>query len=312
MGFFNKNEKYCDCCHKKLGMLFFKAKDGRICKECFDESGKKGLQNTRKYTINEILQNMNANKCFCETCKKELKSDINRVNGKYLCNDCFKSFKQSQKEKNIALKEEQKEKKIREYSLAKEKAKNFISTSNVDKYIYFNDDIEEIYIPNFWVGPSFIKYYEILDFELLEDGTAVSSGGVGRAVAGGVLFGGAGAVVGAVTGKHKGTNIANSMEIRITTKDIDNPVVFIKIFKAEHKKGSFVYNAYRDKAYKILSMLQIIVDRVNKTQQSNEQNSVSNNNLSVVEELKGLKELLDSGVLTQEEFEKQKSKILNR
>ncbi|WP_195972964.1 SHOCT domain-containing protein [Clostridium thermobutyricum] len=310
MGWLSLHET-CSCCGQDTGYNKVKCKDGFICTKCSKEASKKGLKLIYKATAEEI-KNTVAKHIYCEICKKELKSDIKKFENKYFCSDCIKTFKQSRKEEKAILKKEEKAIRIKEYNLAKEKAQNFVSTSNVDKYIYFNDDIEEIYIPNFWIGPSFIKYSEILDFELLEDGTAVSSGGVGRAVAGGVLFGGAGAVVGAVTGKHKGTNIANSMEIRITTKDINNPVVFIKIFKGEHKKGSFIYNAYRDKAYKILSMLQIIVDRVNKTQQSNEQNSVSNNNLSVVEELKGLKELLDSRILTQEEFEKQKSKILNR
>ena len=39
--------------------------------------------------------------------------------------------------------------------------------------------------------------------------------------------------------------------------------------------------------------------------------NTSQNNLSVADELKKYKELLDLGILTQEEFEKQKSKLLN-
>ncbi len=300
MGFFSLHET-CSCCGGDTGFNKVKCKDGYLCQKClklFRTYDKTSF--ILKITGPEI-NSMIGNHSKCARCGSNVEQNFKKIRNVIYCRSCYDKIKFQEKED-----------KKNEYIQSQKKAQNFVSTSNVGKYIYFNDDIEEIYVPNFWSGPFFIKYSEILDFELLEDGTTVSSGGVGRAVAGGVLFGGAGAVVGAVTGKHKGTNIANSMEIRITTKDINNPVVFIKIFKGEHKKGSFIYNAYRDEAYKILSMLQIIVDRVNKTQQSNEQNSVSNNNLSVVEELKGLKELLDSGILTQEEFEKQKSKILNR
>lgn len=311
MGFFSLHET-CACCGGDTGFNKVKCKGGYLCNKCFKLFRTYDKTSLILKLSGQDISNIIGNNYKCAKCGVKVEQNFKKIGNVIYCRDCYTKIKLQKKEEKVLLKKEEKEIRIKEYNLAKEKAQNFVSTSNVDKYIYFNDDIEEIYIPNFWIGPSFIKYSEILDFELLEDGTTVSSGGVGRAVAGGVLFGGAGAVVGAVTGKHKGTNIANSMEIRITTKDINNPVVFIKIFKGEHKKGSFIYNAYRDKAYKILSILQIIVDRVNKTQQSNEQNSVSNNNLSVVEELKGLKELLDSGVLTQEEFEKQKSKILNR
>lgn len=58
------------------------------------------------------------------------------------------------------------------------------------------------------------------------------SGGVGRAVVGGVLAGGAGAVVGAMTAKDTGTTSSNTVYrgIRIYVSDIDNPVVEIATF----------------------------------------------------------------------------------
>lgn len=56
-----------------------------------------------------------------------------------------------------------------------------------------------------------------------------------------------------------------------------------------------------------LSQTQLIADAISAAA------GVSNNNaqFSVSEELKKLKDLLDSGIITQEEFDTQKSKILN-
>ena len=45
--------------------------------------------------------------------------------------------------------------------------------------------------------------------------------------------------------------------------------------------------------------------------QKNEVKKSSDNNTSIVEEIKNLKELLDAGALTKEEFEKAKKKLLN-
>lgn len=308
MGLFNK-KKICSYCNCETGMLSFKLKDGRLCKKCYDSLSKRGYGNSFKYTLEEVTKLLQSNKIKCDHCDIELKDDINFFNNKYYCENCLNTIKINEKEqKNLLKKEKQKE-----YSQLQERAKIFKErcTTHVEKYIYFDDNINEIFIPDFWTRPKFIKYNEILDFELLEDGNSISSGGVGRAVAGGVLFGGAGAIVGSVTGKKKSTNIATSMQIKITTKDINNPVIFIKIFKGEHKKGSIVYNSFQKNAHKIISMLQITVDRV--TQDSlNNSSLIQESSKSKIDELKELKELLDSGILTQEEFDSEKAKILNR
>lgn len=52
-------------------------------------------------------------------------------------------------------------------------------------------------------NPKIYKYSDIVDYELLEDGESITKGGLGRAVVGGALFGGVGAVVGGVTGHKK-------------------------------------------------------------------------------------------------------------
>ena len=47
------------------------------------------------------------------------------------------------------------------------------------------------------------NYSDIVSFELLEDGENITKGGICMAVAGGVLFGNAGAIVGGAAGKNK-------------------------------------------------------------------------------------------------------------
>ncbi len=55
----------------------------------------------------------------------------------------------------------------------------------------------------FKAGGSIFEFSNLLNFELLEDGETITKGGLGRAVAGGLLFGGVGAIVGGVTGGKK-------------------------------------------------------------------------------------------------------------
>ncbi|MGL4849196.1 MAG: SHOCT domain-containing protein [Clostridium sp.] len=294
MGFFSLKE-VCSCCGGTTGFSKYKCRDGYICPKCF-----KLLRKTDKMTIllkktgKEINSLIGEDK-NCSICNKELDKDFTKVNGDLICSEC-----------RVAEKEEAKKEKAENLS----KASNFSSTTNVKKFIYFNDDTEELYIPSIWEGPTFLKYEEISSFELLEDGSSISSGGVGRAVVGGALFGGAGAIVGGVTGKKKTTNISSSMEIKITTRDINNPVKIVKIFKKDLKRTSLLYKEYRKDAFSIIAILEIIVERLNAKENTREVAKASGT--SKIDELKGLKELLDSGILSKEEFESEKAKVLNR
>ena len=68
-----------------------------------------------------------------------------------------------------------------------------------------------------------LNFKDIIGMEFKEDG--ISTNGVGRAAVGGILFGGVGAVVGAVTGKRTVQNI----KIIIYVSDVVSPFVEISI-----------------------------------------------------------------------------------
>lgn len=154
------------------------------------------------------------------------------------------------------------------------------------------------------------KYEDLVDFELCEDNVTVAKGGVGRALIGGALFGSAGAVVGAVT--RSTANVTRSMYIRITAKEVG--MLKIILISSEVSRDSFVYNVAKDCAEKIISQLEIIASGEKEAGNSgNQQNTkASNDNFSVADELLKFKQLLDMGVLTEEEFKQQKEKLLNR
>lgn len=89
--------------------------------------------------------------------------------------------------------------------------KNFKSTySPDDRRIYFNDNTKQFIVApksKFSYKPKdylLFNYDQIVDFELLKDGSSIASGGLGRTAVGGLLFGGVGAIVGASTGRKKG------------------------------------------------------------------------------------------------------------
>lgn len=158
----------------------------------------------------------------------------------------------------------------------------------------------------FKVGRNIFDYSNLLDYELLEDGESITKGGIGRAVAGGLLFGGVGAIVGGITGKKKTKSVCDSMKIRITLKNsfIDTAYIYLIIFQT--KTDSSKYHTAQSTAQSCISALEIILDEV----QANSVNTATTQN-SPADEIMKYKQLLDTGAITQEEFEAKKKQLLN-
>lgn len=99
-------------------------------------------------------------------------------------------------------------------------------------------------------------YAELVDYSLIEDGNSITSGSLGRAIAGGLAFGGLGAVLGGMTGKQKAT--CSKLQIMLTVNDIKQPTLFIDLLTYEVKKDSSVYKMYIEQAQEIIALLGII------------------------------------------------------
>ncbi len=183
---------------------------------------------------------------------------------------------------------------------------NFTPTKKISSFVEFDDENQK------WAPLSFFgkrkliyDYSDIVNFELIEDGESVASGGLGRALVGGALFGGAGAIVGGVTGRKKSKGICTSLKLKITVNDMNDPAVYINFIETKTKKDGYVYKEIAKQAQECLSTFQLICDR-QKVEKENTGNSAG----SVADEIKKFKYLLDEGVITQEEFDKKKSELL--
>ncbi|EGT4537083.1 TPA: SHOCT domain-containing protein [Clostridioides difficile] len=187
---------------------------------------------------------------------------------------------------------------------------NFNTTKQVSVYLEIDEVQRKCLIPDGSIGkkinPKIFSFDEIVEYELVEDEESIIKGGLGKAIAGGVLFGGVGAVVGGVTGKKKTKTVVNSLKIKITLNNLNYPNVYINLITTQTKTDSFIYKNAYDSAQQILSMLSIIQNGNNEN--SIEKNTESNSSL---EQIKTLKELLDMGAITEEEFNAKKKELLN-
>lgn len=248
-------------------------------------------------------------KAVCASCENEVGLNRFRIaNKEWLCPSCYKKLGTLTKPITKMTMDD-----VRTSMVIKETNQNelevFNPTKKIGAFIEFDDNQQK------WLVPSGIfrtkkkstvyNYSDIVDFELLEDGQSISSGGLGRALVGGVLFGGAGAIVGGVTGKKSTKGICNSMKIKITINDMNNPVVYVDLISSATKKDSMIYRTFHNSAQECLSVLQLICDRQSGV--TNTTNIIAGSN---ADEIKKYKNLLDEGILTQDEFDAKKKELL--
>lgn len=167
-----------------------------------------------------------------------------------------------------------------------------------------------------------IKMSQLLWVELRVDDNVVAQKStaniIGRSILGGVLAGGTGAIIGGLSGSAKHQKNINKISVVIGQNDLSKPTIVQEYYT--FKKG-YVKEYYEQQsqnmlryAQKVTDLLSVIIEAQDKSTQETENAQMSNDNqhLSVADELKKLKDLLDSGILTPDEFQEQKKKLLEQ
>lgn len=189
-----------------------------------------------------------------------------------------------------------------------ENIKKFTPTKKVSMLLYIDETRKLWAIPKGFFTSKIYEVYEysdILSYEIVEDGNSISKGGVGRAIMGGILFGGVGAIVGGVTG-HKSKATCTRLEVIIKLNSMSKPLEKITLISTETRKDSLLYSAAIKRAQEIAAILEVMCNGNNKI---DVQPSVQQ--ISGADEILKYKSLLDQGIITEEEFEAKKKQILN-
>lgn len=233
----------------------------------------------------------------------------------WLCKECFKKYAiatfipgNNNLYREMPTKLEV-EKAIESKKIRQEDLNSFNPTKKIYKFIEFDDDNKKFVVLNGFdrekMNLNVYNYSDVIEYELLENGETVTKGGIGRALAGGALFGGVGAVVGGVTAKRTTKALIDNLKIKITLNDLNNPNIYINLIQFRTKGNSSIYKMAYSSAQEILSILAIIV-------KDNEVIDTQNNNIpSVADEILKYKNLLDMEAITQDEFNTKKKELLN-
>lgn len=155
-------------------------------------------------------------------------------------------------------------------------------------------------------GDVIFRYDEIRDYDLLENDVSVESGGLGRAIAGDVIAGPVGGLLGSLTAKRKTRKSIDMMALQVSTTNFCFPSIMISYLTNETKTKSTRYTNALSQARNTIACLNLIFSQCDNSESQQTQQS----NSDPYEELKKAKELLDMGIISQEEFEIKKKQLL--
>jgi hypothetical protein len=154
---------------------------------------------------------------------------------------------------------------------------------------------------------------EILQSEIIIDGESVTKTSrgsqIGGAIIGGLLTGGVGAIIGGLSGKKNTNDTITKIHLQLTVNDTNKPVRTIMFIdeKKALKKDNPKYKEGHDKATHWHNLISVIIKRADDEDRLSGKNE---NNTSKADELTKLAQLRKDGILTDEEFNNQKQKLL--
>ena len=202
--------------------------------------------------------------------------------------------------------------------------KSTINTREIGNYLFLMDDFFKVLV---LVGPDChesFNYSDIIEVSYEENGSQLYTKSAGRtvggAIVGGFLMGGAGAVVGGLSGASKQNKEIKNMDIKILLRSTSRTSCVLhfkdvdRVLKTKEDADRKLYETYVKNANQAKDVLSVIIDNAKQAStpiaQPIAQPVVAPASSSVADELAKLAKLKADGILTEEEFQAQKSKLL--
>lgn len=165
--------------------------------------------------------------------------------------------------------------------------------TNSKMLAFVNTEIEQV---------SQLDYTKIIDYNLaiIKKKSESTSGGFAYNIGNGLAVG---------TSTAEIIDCYTKISFVLTLTDIDNPSFEIVIYNSKKVPLSSTSQYYAD----IMSFVEVFKPVLDNIIQSNHQEKMSaiSTGSNYAEELKACKELLDTGIITQEEFDAKKKQLLN-
>lgn len=199
-----------------------------------------------------------------------------------------------------------------------------VSTKKAGNYMFIMDNFFKVLVI---IGKNIHKslnYSDIIEVSYIENGDLLFTKSTGRtvggAIVGGVLMGGAGAVVGGLSGDSKQHKEVKNMDIKILLRNTEETSCILHFMdssahlKTKETSDKSRYEEFLKNANIAKDLLSIIIDDAKQTVAQAlpvMPQPIDSQSTSIADELAKLAKLKADGILTDEEFQTQKAKLLS-
>lgn len=257
---------------------------------------------------------------FCYKCNKKLGMTKFVLKDGFMCIECYNSFNKETKKwletykghlKNVTISDIETRCAADLVAHSDDPEYYFKSTKSFGMVEYDSEHDMlciikmEIRGIKFITTKSYLPLKDVYACEMIEDGVSVSNTGLVGGVVGGALFGGVGAVVGTVAGK-KSVDKSSQMGVAIYTNNVDVPSVFVQYIASGANKNTQIYRDTVISARELNAFLSSAI----KSREVQQQPTGVVASTSNADEIRKYKQLLDDGIITQEEYESKKQQLL--
>ncbi|MCA1021654.1 hypothetical protein [Halobacillus litoralis] len=152
--------------------------------------------------------------------------------------------------------------------------KKFVKLKGLEAILYDNAT-ESIHILNGSEVTTLSKK-DIMQVEIVEDKESISqssrSSQIGRAALGGLVAGGAGFIVGGLSGKKTHHDEVSEMSLRLVVDDADNPIREFTFYKNDYKlkTNSSLYKRQHGDIFEWFKTVEVLIARADKEDKQSE------------------------------------------
>lgn len=156
-----------------------------------------------------------------------------------------------------------------------------------------------------------ISFSAITGYDVYENGESKVSGTAGKALVGGVFFGLGGMIVGSSMGR-KISNQCKQLKLIIHISNLNCPQIVLSFVDKKCEKSTSVYEKKIENLQYICSTLEYIINRKTLEESATQSQTIdiSGKKASNKEKLQELKEMLNEGLITEEDYEQKKKQII--
>lgn len=198
-----------------------------------------------------------------------------------------------------------------------------ISVKKAGNYMFIMDNYFKVLVIIGKYLHKCLNYSDIIEVSYIENGDQLFTKSTGRtvggAIVGGVLMGGAGAVVGGLSGDTKQNKVVKNMDIKILLRNTEETSCILHFMdasnplKTKEATDKSHYEEFLKNANKAKDLLSVIIDDAKQTASQVVpvmSQPIAPQPSSVADELAKLAKLKADGILTEEEFVAQKKLLL--